>query len=98
MTAELLAGYAGIILSLAFAYIPGVKEWYDALATQHKAAVMAGLLVVVAVGVFGITCGNLYDFGIVCGKTGAVDLLKILIAALIANQGAYTLFVKPYKA
>lgn len=97
MTAEQLAQIAGVILSLAFAYIPGIKERYDLLEATQKASVMAGLLILVALGAFAVSCGGLYNVGITCDKAGAVGLIQVLIAALVANQGTYVLLVKPYQ-
>lgn len=97
MSADTLSQIVGIVLSLAFAYIPGVKDWYDLRSKTEKAAIMAGLLVVVALGIFGASCGQLVSVGITCDKAGAVGLVQILIMALIANQSAYVLLVKPYQ-
>lgn len=98
MNADTLSQIVGIVLSLAFAYIPGVKDWYDLRSKTEKAAIMAGLLIVVALGIFGASCGQLVSVGITCDKAGAVGLVQILIMALIANQSAYVLLVKPYRA
>jgi hypothetical protein len=44
MTVEELGQIAGVILSLAVAYIPGIRERFDALDGPGKARVMAALL------------------------------------------------------
>ena len=90
MTAELLASIAGIVLSLACSYLPGLSTRFDKLPPQYKQLVMGGLLMVVAVAVFGMSCGGIVA-AVVCDKAGAVGLLKVLIAALIANQSAFLL-------
>ena len=48
MTAEELASIAGIVLSLLFSYIPGLKDAYDGLDGDYKRLVMGLSLVVVA--------------------------------------------------
>ena len=100
MTIELLSQLAGAALSLAMAYIPGLAEWYAGKDGPTKARIMAGLLVVVSVAIFALACAHLIaDFGlaVTCDRASAVALVKILIAALIANQAAYLVAVRPFK-
>ena len=95
-----LASIAGVILSLALAYIPGLSAWYALKDSNAKAGIMAILLIVVALGIFGLGCVKLAgDFGlaVACDKSSAISLIKILVSALIANQGTYMLGVRPFK-
>jgi hypothetical protein len=89
MSAELLAGLAGIVLSLAFSYIPKLNEGYAGLDATKKRLIMLGLMVLVALGAFGLSCAKLVEIGITCDQAGAWALAKIFIAAVVANQGAY---------
>ena len=93
MSGERLASIAGIVLSLVFSYIPGVKDWFDKLAPSMKQAVMGGLLIVTALVIFGLSCAGL-DIGVVCSADGAVGFLWVLIAALIGNQSMYLITKK----
>ena len=97
MTADTLASVVSVFLSLAFAYVPGVKTWYDAREGTQKAGIMALLLIVVAAASFAASCGQILALGISCDKSGAVGLAQILIAALVANQTSYMLLVKPFQ-
>lgn len=97
MTTEQLGAVAGIVLSLALAYVPTLREWYDAKTTQQKAQIMGGLLVVSALGIFGLSCANLFVL-VACTVDGAKELVGVLIAALVANQSAFALLVRPYKS
>jgi len=90
MNSDVLASIAGVVLTLAFSYIPGLAGWFDPLPPVKKQAIMGGLLVVVAAGAFGLACGNIIT-SVVCSKPGALGLLQTLIAALVANQGVYLL-------
>ena len=90
MTAELLASIAGIVLSLMFSYLPRLADWFDKLSPQYKRLLMGGLLVCVAGAVFSLSCIGIV-VAVVCDKAGAVGLLKVLIAALIANQSVFLL-------
>ena len=100
MTAEQLASYAGIVLSLGLAYIPKLAEWYDSQTPKAKAGIMALLLAVVSLVIYGLSCAGLaaqFGLNIVCDQDGAVQLVQIFIAALIANQSIYLIGVRPIK-
>lgn len=97
MDAAFLSQIAGVLLSLAFSYVPGLREWYDGFDSPRKALFMAGLLFLAASVIFAAACGGIYATGISCTQDGALSLIKVFIAALIANQGAYALFSKPFK-
>jgi multisubunit Na+/H+ antiporter MnhG subunit len=94
MTAEQLGSIAGVILSLAVAYIPKLSDWYDSLDTKGKARVMGVLLVVAAIGVFAAGCINTL---VPCNVDGAKELVGVLIAALTANQATYLIAVRPFQ-
>jgi hypothetical protein len=100
MSVELLSGIAGVVLSLAVAYLPGVDAWYAAKDAKGKAQIMAVLLVAVSLVIFALACLKLaadLGLGVMCDRVSLVGLVKILVAALVANQSAYMLGVKPYK-
>ena len=85
------------VLSLLFGYVPGLRDWYEAQAGVKKAQVMAGMLLIAAVGVFLAACYTPWQWA-TCDTTGAWKLVEMLIAALDANQATYTLAVRPWKA
>jgi hypothetical protein len=90
MTPELLVSIAGIILSLAFSYIPGLAGKFAGLESVYKRLITLGLALVAAAGVFGLSCAGLID-SVTCDQDGAWGLLQLFIYAAIANQAAYTL-------
>jgi hypothetical protein len=89
MNAELLASIAGIVFSLAFSYIPGLKDKFDDLTAGYKQLTMGITLLVVSLAVFGLSCAGLVDVGVTCDQAGAMGLVSVFIAALIANQSTY---------
>lgn len=91
MSSEFLGSAVGVFLSLAFSYIPGLAEWFAELSKQQKQATMGLLLIASAVAIFAIQCAGLADYGLICSKAGAVDFVKVLVAALVANQGVYSI-------
>ena len=89
MDAELLAGILAIAMSLAFSYIPGLRDLFEPLEGKWKQAIMGIGLIIVAGASFGLACGGIADIGLACDRSGALGLLDILIKALIANQSVY---------
>lgn len=94
MEANVVAGVAGILLSLIFGYVPGLRPWFEALDAVRKAQVMAGLLLLAAAGLFGAACYTPWAV-VECSEAGFWQLVELFVAALVANQATYTLAVKP---
>lgn len=91
LTPEWLAMVGGVILSLLFSYIPKFNEWYAALATTKKSLIMAACILLISLAVYAATCLKIFDFGIACGTNGVIELVRIFVLTLIANQGTYVL-------
>lgn len=101
MTPQDLSALAGMFLSLALAYIPGLNDWYSGLTATHKRLVMLALLSVCAGAAFGLACaGWLAQLSAgewaapECTRSGAAELILAWLAALVANQGTYLLLVR----
>ena len=91
MSAEQLGLVAGALLSLVLSYVPGLAPKYKALAGDQNRLIMAGLLLIVAVGAFGAACGNLVESTVTCDQEGALGLVTVFIYALVANQTTFTI-------
>ena len=92
MSPEILAGAAAIVLSLLFSYVPGFGSWYQPLKADVKRLIMIGLLALVAIGAFGLACAGWGVVeGLACTSQGAFGLVKVFVAALIANQAVYAI-------
>jgi hypothetical protein len=92
MSAEFLTSLVAVVLSLAFSYAPGLAGWFGSLVGDRKRLIMLFLLAVVSLAVFGLSCAGLggdFKIAVTCDKAGAIELLKIFIAAMIANQATY---------
>ena len=59
-TPQVVASVAGVILSLLFSYVPGLNTWFAALDPTYKRLLMAGLIIVVGVGVVTLSCANVF--------------------------------------
>jgi len=93
MTATELSAIAGVVLSLVFSYIPGVKNWFDGLESVFKQAVMGGVLIFVTGVIFGLACYGVI-VAVECTQAGALGLIMALIAALAGNQSTYLITKK----
>jgi len=93
MTVELISAIAGIVLSLAFEFVPGFDKWYDALGPQVKRLFMVATLVVVVGGAFGLSCAGLVAL-FPCTVAGGWIAVQAFIAALVANQTVHLVFKK----
>jgi hypothetical protein len=89
VSSEMLVGIAGVVLSLLFSYIPGLRTWYAALITETKQLIMLGLLVLVTTAIFVLGCYGILSTGIACDKSGAIALVQMLIVGIVSNQAAY---------
>lgn len=92
LTPELLALVAGSVLSLLFSYIPGLRTKFAALCGETKRLIMAGLLMIVTIGIFALV-----HFGALTPSEplSIWGYIYLFIQALIANQGTYTLSPPP---
>lgn len=97
MTSDQLAAVAGVLLSLAFSYVPGLSDKFAALETTMKRLVMAGLLLVVAVAALALSCAKVMNT-VECSQSGAVQLVNVFISALVANQAAFMISPQKSKA
>jgi len=88
MTAQELSAAAGVLVSLAFSYIPGLNSLYDTLDKTGKRLVMLVALAVVSGAAFGLSCSGVWDF-VACDQAGAKGLLEAFLFAMIANQSTY---------
>lgn len=89
VTSEMIVAIAGVVLSLLFSYIPGLRVWFAGLVSEKKQLIMLGLLVLVSGGFFALGCFDILATGITCDKPGVISLVFMLISGIVANQATY---------
>lgn len=92
VTPELISAIFGVLLSLAFSYIPKLNVKFAELEATTKRLIMLGGLAVISAVIYGMACaGWAAEWGIAltCDRAGLVQLLTAFGAAMIANQSAY---------
>jgi len=90
-----LAGFAGLLLSLVFEYVPGASDWYEKYTAVQKRGIMVLVLLVASVLIFGASCTGLYNLNLDCGVGGIMELLRVFLACLVANASGHSLLKKP---
>lgn len=97
---DILVAVASSALSLLVAYVPGLKQKFEALTREEKARVMAALLIGVTLVIYGLACADLlhlFGLAVACTAESAVELIQLLFTALVVNQAVFALFVHPFK-
>ena len=95
MTDNTVGMLAGAILALLFGYAPGLRPWYETLEPTRKALVMLALLAVAALLLYGAACYTPFDTGVTCDEAGLWQVVRLFLAAMIANQATYLNGVRP---
>jgi hypothetical protein len=88
LTPQFLIGIVGIALSLAFSYFPALNTAYAGLKTEIKSLIMIGLLALTSGAIYALTLAGVVQTQ---EPLTVVLLVKIFIAALIANQVTYSI-------
>jgi hypothetical protein len=95
LTAQTLAIICGALLSLAFSYVPGLKDWFEKITDSNKKRGIMGILIILTgLAIFGLGCAGVlakYLVTPVCTLTGFWDLLGIIVLTLMANQTMYSI-------
>ena len=86
ITPDAIAGIAGTLLTLAFSYLPGLKDKFEPLPASKKRLIMLGLLVLAAAGALAFTCKLVPE----CYTLNWLTYLKALGTAVVLNQSVYS--------
>ena len=98
MTSDKLAALVGVLIALLFAYLPGLKTWFEKQGSEVKAGLTAAVTVIAAVAIYGLSCANWFpELGVTCTKVGVQQLVSVVIGALIGMAGGYVTLVRPFK-
>jgi multisubunit Na+/H+ antiporter MnhB subunit len=100
LTAGTISAVAGIVLSLALSYVPGLNQWFDKQTGTTKRLVVLACLVVVTAGALTLGCtailpSNSWATPATCSTATITDAIAAFIAALVSSQSAYQLQPQP---
>jgi len=99
MNENVLIGAAAVLLSIAFNWLPKLKEWYTVQDGNKRRLIMLGALVLAIGAVFGAGCTGFQIPGVIyegtCDAAGAKALGQLFINAVAVNQIAFLVLPKP---
>lgn len=104
MSPDALVSAAGVGLALVLAFVPKVKEWYEARSVDEKRQILGGAVVGTAALVGLGSCVQVIgavlppEWLVPCTQPSLGELARLTFTALGANQGAYWAIVKPLQA
>jgi uncharacterized protein YacL len=93
MTTEELVAIVGAVLAVLFAYVPGFANWFNPLGAEVKRLIMAGLLILTAGVIFGLSCASILA-KVTCDFQGAWGLIIAVLAGIVANQSLFSILPK----
>lgn len=87
--ATLIGAGGGMLIAVALAYIPGLKQWWDARTGTERRAILAASYVVVGAGLFlpGCTGGPVV---VSCDASSVWPVLIAIGSAAIGSQTVYS--------
>jgi hypothetical protein len=94
ITPEFLSYILAGLVAILFDWLPGLSAWYDGISELKKKQVMAGLLLVIVLAIYGGICGQIFSAEFTCDKTGFASMIQVFLIAVGVNQGIHAL-IKP---
>lgn len=88
MTQEQLALLVGAAFSLAFSYLPFLKDKFEGLSDAWKQGVQWIVMAVLVFGAYGLSCAGLVDY-YTCNVDGFIKAVVLLVTAIVGNAGVY---------
>jgi hypothetical protein len=88
---NVIAALAGMILSFAFRFIPGLKTWFEGLSSEGKSGVMAIVIVAAGVGTALWQCSSPEGGATMadCLSLGWRQYAAAIFSALVTNQATH---------
>lgn len=88
ITPDVLSYVLAGLMAIAFDWFPVLSTWYDGLSKARKQQVMAALLAVVILVVFGLGCAGVLA-ALSCDKDQVAKLISMYLIAIGINQGVH---------
>ena len=101
MDENVIVAAAAVVISIAFNWVPKLKDWYTVQDDNAQRLIMLGVLAVATGLVFGAGCTGFQLPGVVysgtCDKEGAKQLGQLFLNAVATSQIAFLALPKPIK-
>jgi len=87
---EFFAGLSAAVIAFVFEKVPGIKDDWDKVPSEHKQNIMFLLMLLLVGAAFALSCSGLIT-AFACTTVGFGQAVFTLVIAIGANQGAYLL-------
>lgn len=86
-----VAALSGMLLSLAFRFVPGLRTWFEGLSAEGKSGVMAIMIVLAGVGTAVWQCSSPEGDATLgsCLSLGWRQYAAAIFSALVTNQATF---------
>jgi hypothetical protein len=84
-----IATIAGVVITLALAYVPGLKAWWEERDSTQKRVVLAALYLAVSAGLYVPSCLGGPQL-VQCSTESIWTVVLAFLMALISSQSMYT--------
>jgi Flp pilus assembly pilin Flp len=91
VTPEFLSYLAAGLLSILFDWLPGLAAWFDGVSELKKKQIIAALLLVIVLALYGGICSQIFSTAYTCDKAGFASLFEVLLISVGINQGIHAL-------
>jgi hypothetical protein len=91
----MIVSTTGAAIALIFSLFPVLRTWFAGLTSEAKSGIMIGLMVLTAFAVWGAGCIGWLTTGMACTTASIPDLLKLILLAIVANQGVNRIVPEP---
>lgn len=89
LSAEVITGLAGVVVSLLFSYFPVLRDKFAGLTAEWKSGIMLGVLALVTGTVTALNFFGVMDAGIDFTPGWPWRIVWVFVVAVIGNQAAY---------
>ena len=93
-----VTAFVGFLTSIAFEYVPGLKDWYGGQKDVYQKLIMLGIGAAVVGGAYGLSCAQAFNVNtFACDWSGGQEAILVYVAWLGGNQSTYSILLKKNK-
>ena len=81
----------GAVISLSFAHVPKLKDWYAGQDSSKKQLINAGVMLLAGVVLWAASCNDVAFLAgkVTCSENALADLWAVVWQIAVGNIGAY---------
>ena len=90
---EYVLALAGVVLSLAFEYVPKLHSWYNSQTDNYQKLIMLSAIAGVVFGTLGLSCVEWLNV-FACDAVGVREAVSTFVLAVVFSQGTHKILPK----